>query len=525
MFSKAFFRSLFFFYRSFLRKFRISPTPPHGKSPKYPSLEKLPNQVLVCDVEGGLLRSSSTFPYFMLVALEAGGFLRGLLLLLLYPLLCCVSEEVGIKVMVMVSFAGVKKEGFRVGRAVLPKFFLQDVGLEGFEMLRRSRRRVCVSRMPRVMVEGFLKDYLEVEVVLGRELRELRGYYTGLMQEEEDQSKSKAMELESDKLLGGEDAWVVGIGGHTDSLHHFSQRCKEIYLISEGERKKWEALPRSRYPNPLVFHDGRIAFTPTPSATLCMFLWLPFAFPLGVVRAAIFHFLPYPLSISLLAFTGMHSTVLLPSSSTSSSSYPPSAQNQLFVCNHRTLLDPIYVSAIIRRHLTATTYSLSRFSEVLSPIKTIRLSRNKEVDRTKIEALLNEGGVVICPEGTTCREPYLLRFSSLFVELRREIVPVALDSKVGMFYGTTAGGFKSLDPVYFLMNPVPCYKVHILEKVDTCYDDNGEEKELRSRHEIANYIQGEIGKALGFECTALTRKDKYLMLAGNEGVVEGIHGG
>jgi len=33
-------------------------------------------------------------------------------------------------------------------------------------------------------------------------------------------------------------------------------------------------------------------------------------------------------------------------------------------------------------------------------------------------------------------------------------------------------------------------------------------------------VQGEIGRVLGFEPTKLTRKDKYMILAGNEGIVD-----
>ncbi len=76
----------------------------------------------------------STFPYFILVALEAGGLFRGLLLLLLYslyPVLLLLGHGRATKLMVMVSFADVRKEdgssSFRVGSAVMPKLFLEDV--------------------------------------------------------------------------------------------------------------------------------------------------------------------------------------------------------------------------------------------------------------------------------------------------------------------------------------------------------------------------------------------------------------
>ncbi|KAG1365317.1 putative glycerol-3-phosphate acyltransferase 3 [Cocos nucifera] len=489
---KVFSKSLLFFYRYLLTRLR-SAHATQVKLYRYPYEDKLSGQVLICDVEGGLLRSSSTFPYFMLVALEGGGLLRGLLLLLLYPLVCLVSHEVGLRLMVMVAFCGLRKDGFRVGRAVLPKFFLEDMGLEGFRVLRRGGKRVCVSSMPRVMVEGFLKEYVEVEVVLGRELKEFGGYYTGLMGEENETWE----EMASKQLFGGE------------------MTAGEVYLISEAEKRRWHPLPRSAYPKPLIFHDGRIAFRPTPASTLCMFLWIPFGIPIAISRLLIFIFLPYSLSIPMVAFLGLHCKVAASSSSSHREvENARKRQGQLYVCNHRTLVDPIYISGALKRHVTATTYSVSRITELLSPIKTIRLTRNREADGVTMESLLKEGDLVVCPEGTTCREPYLLRFSPLFTELSQEVVPVALKVHVNMFHGTTASGFKGLDPLYFLMNPFSCYFVVFMETVAT---GSGDGKECSSR-EVANHVQEKMGKVLGFECTALTRRDKYLMLAGNEGI-------
>ncbi|XP_064966119.1 probable glycerol-3-phosphate acyltransferase 3 [Musa acuminata AAA Group] len=487
---KDFFKSFLLLCRFLLPRRPSTCHTNHGRSQRYPSLESLPSQTVVCDVEGALLRTSSTFPYFMLVALEAGGFLRGLLLLLLHPLISCLSHEVGIRIMVMVCFFGLRKEDFRVGRAMLPKFFLEQVGLEGFEVLRRGGRRVCVSSMPTVMVEGFLKEYLDVEVVLGRELKVFGGYYTGLMED-----------------------GVIGFG-HVDFAHHrLFTHCKEVCLVGEAEKRRGRhPLPRSQYPKPLVFHDGRIAFRPDGISTLCMFLWLPLGFALAFARALVFLFLPYALSIPLLASLGMHSRLI----TSSDKEERRGDGSQLYICNHRTLLDALYISAALRRHVTATTYSVSPISEWFSPIRTVRLTRNREEDAARMKKLVQEGDLMVCPEGTTCREPYLLRFSPLVAEISREVVPVALESWASMFYGTSTGKLKFLDPLYFLMNPFPCYEAEFMATVATGAIGGKE----CSSYEMANHLQAEIGRRLGFQCTSLTRKHKYVLLAGNEGTIE-----
>lgn len=109
----------------------------------------------------------------------------------------------------------------------------------------------------------------------------------------------------------------------------------------------------------------------------------------------------------------------------------------------------------------------------------------------------------------------MLRFSPLFTELCDEVVPVAVNVRTSMFYATTAGGWKCFDPLYYLMNPSMCYEVQFLEKIDTS------DVKVRqcSSTDMANRVQRVIGKELGFQCTMLTRKDKYMMLAGNDGIV------
>ena len=286
-------------------------------------------------------------------------------------------------------------------------------------------------------------------------------------------------------------------------------------MLNSDERRNWHALPRDRYPKPLIFHDGRLAFRPTPASCLALFMWLPLGLFLSIFRFTFGIALPFNVSAPILAFSGTRTTTSRPQNSLSLIQNEEDQKGMLYVCNHRTLLDPLYIAYILDKPLSAVTYSLSRFNELVSPIRTIRLTRDREKDREMMGKLLSQGNLVVCPEGTTCREPYLLRFSPLFAELTDDIVPVAVDVKVTMFYGTTASGHKYLDPFFHFLNPNPTYLVKIRERLpqsETCHAGG------KSRIEVANFVQNEIGNALGFTCTSFTRKDKYMVLAGNDGV-------
>lgn len=465
----------------------------------------------------------------MLVAFEAGGLLRATALLMSYPLIRLVGQEMGLKIMVMISFFGVKKDNFRIGSSVLPKFFLNDVGLEAFEALKRGKKRIGFSNIfPQVMIESFLKDYLEVEEVVGRELKVFYGYFVGLMEEKVKVSSLSHLihqqgeeEEEKESNMFHKNGNLIGICGSQKGYDFqlLSSICNEIYMVSEAEKKRWKRLPRDKFPKPLVFHDGRLALNPTPLNTLALFMWLPFTLILAFIRIFAYIFLPSNLSFPINAFSGMHLTVSIPINKTKSKNNNNNNEGLLYVCNHRTLLDPLYISAALRiNNPTAVTYSLSPVSEFFSPIRTVRLTRNRDRDATLMARLLSDGNLIVCPEGTTCREPYLLRFSPLFTEISTKIVPVANDTHVTMFYGTTASGFKCFDPIFFLMNPSPSYIVKKLDMVDGLLFASNDDKNS-TRFDVANFVQSEIGKALEFECTKLTRRDKYLILAGNEGIV------
>ncbi|XP_010065148.2 probable glycerol-3-phosphate acyltransferase 2 [Eucalyptus grandis] len=482
------------------------------------SLEGFSSETLVFDFEGTLLRSSSLFPYFMLVAFEAGGFLRALVLLLTYPFACMLNQETMLNVMVFVCFVGVRRESFRLGRAVLPKFFLEDLGREAFDGVMGFGQRVAVTRLPRVMVEEFLKEWLGVDTVVGREVAVIRGRFTGLM--EKNKARQEPIPLLGEGSLMGSRATCVGCFSKPwpFDYHQLLAYCKEVYMVSQAEKRNWQLLPREKYPKPLIFHDGKLAFRPTPLATLAMFMWLPLGLPLSILRIILGILLPFSISGPVLAMTGLKTTVSKPQNP----NFDPnplanSTKGTLYACNHKTLLDPIFVSYALSKPLAAAIYSLSPFNEAISPIRTVRLARDREQDTKLMRQALTYSDLVVCPEGTTCREPYLLRFSPLFARVSKDIVPVAIDVGVSMFYGSTARGPKCWDPVFHCMNPNPSYTLQILEKLSTsCTCEGGGKCGV----EAANYVQSQIAGALGFECTLLTRKDKYMILAGNDGRVK-----
>lgn len=481
--------------------------------------QDLSELVLVFSVEGALLRSSSSssssgfFPYFMLVAFEAGSIIRASILFAFYPIICLLdAHDLGLRIMVMICFLGLRQDRFTaIGRAVLPKFLLEDVGMESFKVIGRGGKKIGVTNLPLVMVESFLRDYMELDFVVGRELKVFRGYFLGILTE----NKQRLIVDADQKTPGGGHANMVGItssfsyNGSPHHHHHLFSLCEEIYMVSEEEKRQWQPLSRDMYPRPLIFHDGRLAFRPAFVSMLVTFMWLPVGLFLCIVRI-ILGFFPYGIAIPVSAFTGIRLRVTIPAKSRSAKG----KGRRLYVCNHRTLLDPVFLSAVLGTSLCALTYSISRLSEFLSPIKTVRLRRDRDEDAKIMENLLSKGDLVVCPEGTTCREPYLLRFSPLFAELisdNNNIVPVAVDSCVSVFHGTTAGGMKFLDPFFFLMNPYPGYAFELL---DTAIGRSNTPAVglIRSKIEVANMVQMDICRALGFESTNFTRKDKYLLL-------------
>ncbi|MQL78760.1 hypothetical protein Taro_011203 [Colocasia esculenta] len=464
---------------------------------------------VAADLDGTLLVSRSSFPYFMLVAVEAGGILRGVLLLLASPLVLflyrLVSEAAGIQLLIFVSLAGLRLSDIELAaRTVLPRFYAADVRADSWRAFRAcGRRRVVVTANPTVMVEPFVKGWLGGHGVLGTRLQvdPWTGRATGLVQAPgvlvgDRKRQAVASEFAAEAMP------ELGLGDRA-SDHDFMALCKEGFMVPADPSAA--RVPSEELAGPAVFfHDGRLLRRPEPRTALLTFLWLSLALPLSLLRLLLTS-LPLPPHLLCRCFRlfridlAVRGTPPLPPA--------PGSPGSLLVCNHRTALDAAVVSAALGRRVSrAVTCGPSRpLSEILSPVPAVRLTRDRAADAARVSTLLEEGEVVFFPEETTCREPFLLQFSPLFAELSDRIVPVAIDTRQGMFHGTTVRGHRFLDNLFFFMNPRPGYEITFLERLPTEWTCGGG----RPAAKVAGHVQELVAKELGFENTALTRKDKY----------------
>uniref|UniRef100_K4AKI1 Phospholipid/glycerol acyltransferase domain-containing protein n=1 Tax=Setaria italica TaxID=4555 RepID=K4AKI1_SETIT len=441
---------------------------------------------VVSDLDGTLLRSRSSFPYYALrrskgaTSKESPTSKGSLASSALRHL---VSPAAGVRVLIFAATAGARLADVgSAARAVLPRFYAGDVYPGAWRVFAAcGGRRLVLTATPRVMAEPFLRDCLGADAVAGTELAMWRGRATGWR-------KAKTLR----ELIGDGEMPDVALGDRS-SDYAFMSKGHEAYLVP---RTPVEAVHVDKLPKRIIFHDGRLVQRPTPLVALLTLLWFPIGLLLSLVRVAAAALLPMPWLHVVFRVLGVRIVV--------KGAPPPRDPGRtagvLFACSHRTAIDSVALSIALGRPVAVLSYSVSRLSEF---------------NLRSVLRVLAEGDLIICPEGTTCREPFLLRFSALFAELTDDIVPVAMECQMSMFHGTTARGWKGMDPFYFLMNRTAVYTITFLDKLpheNTCGGG-------KSSHEVANYVQKLIASTLSYQCTSLTRKDKYRELAGNNGVV------
>ncbi|XP_057520084.1 glycerol-3-phosphate acyltransferase 7-like [Amaranthus tricolor] len=471
------------------------------------------NSSVIAELEGTLVKDPDPFPYFMLIAFEASGPIRFSLLLLFWPVIRLLDllgmKEASLRLTIFIAIAGLPKSEIEyVGRAVLPKFYMDNLNNDAWKIFSRYEKKVVVTRTPRVMVERFLKMHLGANEVIGSELIFNRfGFATGWVRD------IRSISDRVDRLFGNEEmSLALGRWIGFDSPTFVSlckNRCHERLTMQQEDGH----IPKQ--PHPVIFHDGRLVKHPKPITALLILLWFPIAIILAIIRVPIGLAIPLRHQRNYMSPILGYRVLTKNPPNSSSVSAVSSKKGVLYVCNHRTVMDPLFLSRVLGQNIPAVVYSMSPIWRKIAPIRTVHLTRSRSKDAEMIAKELENGDLVICPEGTTCREPFLLRFSSLFAELTDDIVPVAINYKPQLFHATTARGRKVLDAIFFLMNPLNVYEISFLKKISM------EDSSIagKSSYEIANHVQRLLADALGFQCTDFTRKYKYRLLAGNDGIV------
>uniref|UniRef100_A0A6V7QXC8 Glycerol-3-phosphate acyltransferase RAM2/GPAT1-8 HAD-like domain-containing protein n=1 Tax=Ananas comosus var. bracteatus TaxID=296719 RepID=A0A6V7QXC8_ANACO len=367
------------------------------------------------------------------------------------------------------------------------------------------------------MVERFAREHLGADEVVGAELDVNRfGYATGLVRPLEPGSvRDRVRELFKEEEE--EEAPDVGLGRPGSANNSFLSLCKEQCYPPFTGGNRDDAHQQIR-PLPVIFHDGRLVPRPTPLTSLIILLWIPSA-PSSPSSA-----LPSASSSHSGSFRTSPQSSEVPSSSAvavPSSSAPFLLLRALVVLRCPLRLHPPHPHGPGGPRHGARPQSsrthLLHLPPLGAPVPHPHRAAHPRPQRRRRahQGRARQGRPRGVPGGTTCREPFLLRFSALFAELTDRIVPVAMNYRVGFFHPTTARGWKAMDPIFFFMNPRPIYEVTFLSQLPaeaTCSAG-------KSPHDVANYVQRILAATLGFECTNFTRKDKYRVLAGNDGTV------
>ncbi|KAL4586079.1 hypothetical protein LXL04_010710 [Taraxacum kok-saghyz] len=248
-------------------------------------LSSVSHRSIAADLDGTLLKASIPFLYYVLVAIEAGSILRGLIIILSFPALAIVSiffsEELAQKILVFLAFSGIKVSNLEIAsRAVLPRFYAADVRSDSLGVFNSCRRKVVVTANPTLMVDAFAKEFLGADKVLGTEIEvdPWTKRATGLV-------KAPGILVGKLKKLAvlkefGEDLPDIGLGDRK-SDYDFMSICKEGYLVPRDHSASIASPYRLK--NQFIFHNVNDNHLHQRS-TLIAYIHLQFKFILSFLR-------------------------------------------------------------------------------------------------------------------------------------------------------------------------------------------------------------------------------------------------
>lgn len=203
-----------------------------------------------------------------------------------------------------------------MARAVLPKFYAQDLHVETWRVFSSCGKRCVLTANPRIMVEPFLKDFLGTDVVIGTEIHTIAQRATGLIQ-------SPGIIVGKNKATAVRQIPEPDIGiGDRQTDYPFMKLCKEGYVVPAKQEVK--PITVDKLPKPIVFHDGRLVQKPTPFMALVLILWIPVGFVLACFRIAAGSLLP--MSFVYYAFWALGVRVKITGTIQS-----PSTQNYIYI--------------------------------------------------------------------------------------------------------------------------------------------------------------------------------------------------
>ncbi|KAI3498289.1 hypothetical protein L1887_34061 [Cichorium endivia] len=261
-------------------KFGKKTFPPISKC----DLSSVSHRSVAADLDGTLLKASVPFLYYVLVAIEAGSLLRGLIVITSFPIIAimCIffSEDLAGKMLIFLTFSGIKVSDLETAsRVVLPWFYADDVRSDSFKVFDSCRRKVVVTANPTVMVDAFAKDFLGADKVLGTEIEvdPWTKRATGLV-------KAPGILVGELKKLAvlkefGEDLPDIGLGDRK-SDHQFMSICKEAYMVPK-DHSATIVSPHRLKTQPIIHNEYQV---PQPRSALITYIRMPFKFILSFIR-------------------------------------------------------------------------------------------------------------------------------------------------------------------------------------------------------------------------------------------------